>query len=225
MIASSDNGLTGTTSTGSRWSRSPAASGRREARRLIGAPSRRRNANAIAAAENRSAQCASSTASRTGASRARARNRPPTATPIALRSGGSPFGSSSSIATRRARRCGSGRALMSSSKPARRSPSAANDSPLSASPGRVTSTRQSRRRADSTPVRQSGLADSWLAFENESGRRQAGAVEECLDSDEFLCSANDAGSIDPFPHDFEDGTTEGLREGLGDRGDLMSIHE
>ena len=57
-----------------------------------------------------------------------------------------------------------------------------------------------------------GLADSRLAFENESGRRQAGALEECLDSGQLLCSANDAGSIDPFPHDFEDGTTEGLRE-------------
>jgi hypothetical protein len=85
------------------------------------------------------------------------RNSPSVATAIARGSGGTPPASSSSSATESGRRCGGGSPASSSPRPAKRSPSPANDNSRSGPDTRASNTRTPRALASSTAERQSSV--------------------------------------------------------------------
>ncbi len=129
---------------------------RRATKRPMGDSPKRRPANSTIPADGASSHWTSSTATRSGASRASRSSRPTTAAAIAPCGGGLPGASSRKRAMARACRWGTGSSSAASSKAvSSKSRSAENENVASAPLGLQASTRQPRARARSTPARQS----------------------------------------------------------------------
>ena len=168
---------------------------RRASSRPTGSARSRRHANSSARADAVSSHCTSSTATRTGRSRASRRSSPSSATPSARSSGGAALGGSSSSATRSASACGRGSSpIASCGDPSRRSPSPAKASCASASAGRAWST------TPAAPLRlldagqpQRRLADPGLALEQQRRRAGRPVLGERGERGELALSPHDAG--------------------------------